>query len=61
MADPQTPVAQIESGNEESGTDGSSTRLNLLSIHILSLKGNDLLPNGMRIMYQKKMYTSIRI
>jgi hypothetical protein len=34
--------------------------MNLLSIHILRLKGNDLLAQRMRIMYQKKRYTSIR-
>jgi hypothetical protein len=35
-------------------------RMNLLLIHILSLKGSDILAHRMRIAYQKKRYTSIR-
>jgi hypothetical protein len=34
--------------------------MNLLVIHIRRLKGSDLLAHRMTIMYQKKMYTSIR-
>jgi hypothetical protein len=35
-------------------------RMNLLLIHVRCLKGIDLLTHMMKIMYQKKRYTSIR-
>jgi hypothetical protein len=59
MADPESLVGQIESGNKESENDESSGSYESPHplIHILNQKGSDLLAHRMRITYQKKRHT----
>jgi hypothetical protein len=59
MADPQGPVGQVVSGNEESKNDESLGLYKSPSDPCLSV-GSDLLAHRMTITYQKKRYMSIR-
>jgi hypothetical protein len=51
-----------ESANKGSENEGSSDsyELSLLPIHVLCVKGSDLLAHRTRIMYRNKRYTMIR-
>jgi hypothetical protein len=61
MVDSQSLVARIESSNKGAGMMEVWTPMNLFLIHILIVKGNDLLAHMTRTMYQKKRYMTLEM
>jgi hypothetical protein len=59
MADPQSPVGQVVSGNNESENDRSLGSYESPSDPCPVVKRNDLLAHRTMITYQKKRYLSI--
>jgi hypothetical protein len=60
MADPQSPVSQVVSSNEEIENDGSLSSYESTTDPCHLLKGSNLLAHRTRITYQKMRYMSIR-